>query len=64
MATSEVARFKAEQENAARLGLSGPAIVSQHTFSEQRAERGAQRIFQLLAQGQYEGAKAQMDAPN
>jgi DNA-nicking Smr family endonuclease len=66
MAQSDVAQFReqqARQEEAARVGLSGPAVVSRHDFIEARAERGAERILQLLAQGRYAEAEAQMDLP-
>jgi hypothetical protein len=67
MATSEVAHFReqqARQEEAAYLSLSGPAIVSRHDFIAARAERGAERILQLLAQGKYEEAERQMNLPD
>lgn len=67
MAHSDVAKFREHQaveEETARLGLSGPAIVSRHDFIEARAERGAARILQLLAQGKYAEAAAQMNLPN
>jgi len=66
MAQSDVTQFREQQacqEEAARLGLSGPAIVSRHDFIEARAERGAERILQLLAQGRYAEAEAQMNLP-
>lgn len=64
---SDVTQFRelqASQEAAARLGLTGSAIVSRHDFIEARAERGAARILQLLVQGRYAEAEAQMDLPN
>ncbi|MGH2479838.1 MAG: hypothetical protein ACRDHW_09305 [Ktedonobacteraceae bacterium] len=67
MPASEIAHFReqqARQEEAAHLGLSGPAIVARHDFIEARAERGARRILQLLAQGRHEEAEAQMNLPN
>lgn len=67
MNTSEVAQFRkrqAAQETAARLGLTAPAIVSRHDFIEARAERGAAQILQLLAQGRYAEAEAQMNLPD
>jgi hypothetical protein len=67
MATSEIARFReqqARQEEAARLGLSGPAVVSRHDFIEARAEQGAKCILQLIARGRYAEAEAQMNLPN
>lgn len=67
MPTSEIARFReqqARQEEAARLGCSGPALVSRHDFIEARATRGAERILALLAQGRYREAEAQMNLPD
>ncbi len=52
--SSEVARFREQQaleEQAARLGFSGFAITARHDFIEARAQRGAERILQLLAEG-------------
>lgn len=67
MTMSEIARFReqqSQQEEAARLGLAGPAIVSRHDFINARAERGAERILQLLAQGNYKEAEQQMNLPD
>lgn len=64
---SEVARFREQQvrqEEAAHLGLSGPAIVSRHDFIEARVERGAARLLFLLAHGRYEEVEAQMNLPD
>lgn len=64
---SEVALFReqqAQQEMAARLGLSGPAIMARHDFIEARAELGAQRILHLLAQGRYAEAEVQINLPD
>jgi hypothetical protein len=67
MPTSEIAHFReqqAQQEEAARSGLIGPAIVSRHDFIEARVERGATCILHLLAQGKYEEAAQQMNLPD
>ena len=67
MNQSDVTYFREHQalcEAAARLGLSGPAIVSRHDFIEARAARGAARILQLLVQGKYAEAERQMDLPD
>ncbi|HEU5376903.1 MAG TPA: hypothetical protein VFV38_15815 [Ktedonobacteraceae bacterium] len=67
MTMSEIARFKeqqAQQEEAARSGFSGPAIVARHDFIEARAEQGAERILQLLTHGRYEEAEQHMNLPN
>lgn len=67
MAHSDIAQFRAHQalrEEAAHLGLSGPAIISRHDFIEARATQGAARILQLLAHGKCEEAEAQMNAPD
>ncbi|HEU5376587.1 MAG TPA: hypothetical protein VFV38_14210 [Ktedonobacteraceae bacterium] len=67
MTTSEIVRFRGQQtqqEEAAHSGLSGLAIVSRHDFIEARAERGAARILQLLAQGHHEEAERQMNLPD
>ncbi|HEY0756864.1 MAG TPA: hypothetical protein VGD98_23125 [Ktedonobacteraceae bacterium] len=63
---SEIAHLREQQiqqEEAGRLGLSGLAVVSRHDFIEARAERGAARILELLAHGQYAEAEAQMNLP-
>ncbi len=61
---SEIARFRqaqAEQEEAARLGLSGFASgFSRHAFIEARMERAAEHILQLLADGKHEEAEVLM----
>lgn len=64
---SEVARFRqrVEQEEAsARLGLTGFAIVAKHDAINARATRGAERILQLMEQGQHVQAHALMDRPD
>ncbi len=64
MIASEIASFReqqARQEEAAQLGLSGPAIVSSHAFIEARAQAGAEHILWLLAAGQEEEARRLME---
>lgn len=64
---SEITRFRerqAQEAAAARLGLSGPAIVSRHDFIEARAEQGAASILRMIAQGRFEEAAAKMDLPD
>jgi hypothetical protein len=61
---SEIARFReeqAEQEAAARQGLSGFASgFSRHAFIEARMDRAIEHILQLLADGKQEEAEALM----
>ncbi len=67
MAHSDIAQFRerqAAEEVAAHLGLVGPAIVARHDFIEARAERGAARLLQLIAQGRHAEAEAQMNVPD
>lgn len=67
MPGSEVAHFceqQACQEEAVHLGCSGLALVARHDFIEARATRGAEHILQLLAQGRYQDAEAQMNLPD
>jgi len=64
---SEVARFREQQaleEQAARLGLSGYAITARHDFIEARAQRGAERILQLIAEGKEAEALTLMNEPH
>ncbi len=63
MAVSEIASFReqqAHQQEAAQLGLSGPAIVSSYAFIEAHAEH----ILRLLATGQEEEARRLMEQAN
>ena len=67
MASSDIAEFRkqqAAQEASANLGLSGPAMVARHDFMTARAERGADTILQLVAQGRHEEAQALMMQPD
>lgn len=67
MSQSEIVLFHTEQtlrEEAAILGLCGPALVARHDFIEARAERGAAQIVQLLSQGKDAEAQAQMELPD
>ncbi len=64
---SEVARFREQQalqEQAAHLGLSGFAITARHAFIEARAQRGAERILQLIADGKEAEALKLMNESN
>lgn len=64
---SEVARFRERQaleEQAAHLALSGFAIAARHDFIVARAQRGAERILQLLAEGKEAEALTLMNAPD
>jgi hypothetical protein len=61
MAESEVARFREQQaleEEAAKRGLYGLAIVASHASINARMEIGAKRIFQLIEAGKHEEAQA------
>jgi hypothetical protein len=67
MASSDVAAFRkqqAAQEAAACPGLSGPAMVARHDFMTARAERGADTILHLIAQGRHEETQALMIQPD
>jgi len=62
---SDVARFRQQQEleeEAAKRGLYGPAVVANHESITARMERDAERINErvrlLLKQGKHEEAKA------
>lgn len=60
MTTSEVAHFKhqqALQETAAQLGLSGLAAVTRHAVITARLEQEAERLIQLMQDGQIEQAE-------
>jgi hypothetical protein len=64
---SEVARFREQQalqEQAAHLGLLGFAITARHDFIEARAQRGASRILQLIAEGKQAEALTLMNEPD
>ena len=57
MAGSEVVRFieqQALQEQAAFLGLYGPAAVARHESIIARMDRGAELLLQLLQEGKHE----------
>ena len=61
---SEIARFRAQQaltEQAAVLGLSGPAMVSRHDFIEKRMEQGTMHIQLLMDAGRHDEAFAIME---
>src|SRR5215469_8910272 len=62
---SEVARFRQQlalEEEAAWLGLYGPAEVAQHERIIAYMERGAERIFRLLDEGKHEEAVELMNS--
>lgn len=64
---SEVARFREQQaleEQATHLGLSGFAITSRHDFIVARAQRGAERILRLIAEGKEAEALVLMNEPD
>jgi hypothetical protein len=63
MAESEVAQFREQQalqEEAARQGLYGLAVVASHELITARMEIGAQRILTLFQEGKQEEAVALM----
>ncbi len=64
---SEIARFRERQaleEKSARLALTGYAITSRHDFIIARAQRGAERILQLIDEGKHTEAQALMNTEN
>lgn len=66
MSTSKIASFRERQtleETSARLGLTGLAQMATHEAINARAQRGAQRILQLVEQGQHAQAIALMEQP-
>jgi len=61
---SEVAYFRqrqASEEEAARRGLYGLAIVASHELITARMERGAERILRLITEGKHDEAVALMN---
>jgi uncharacterized protein YprB with RNaseH-like and TPR domain len=61
---SDIARLRrriALEEEAARLGLTGLAIVASHEIITARMERGAERILQLIEEGKHAEAVALMN---
>lgn len=63
---SEVGRLRhqiEQEEEAMRLGLSGPAIMARHELINARAERAAAYILWLVEQGRHEEACALMEQP-
>ena len=61
---SDIARLRrriALEEEAARLGLTGLAIVASHEIITARMERGAERILQLIEEGKQAEAVALMN---
>lgn len=66
MATSHVAQFRASQssqEQSARMGLQGYALITRYDVIMARAQRGAERILQLLEEGKQEQAYALWNMP-
>jgi hypothetical protein len=66
MTVSQVAQFRASQalqEQSARMGLQGYALTTSHDIILARAQRGADRILQLLEEGNYEQAHALWNMP-
>jgi hypothetical protein len=64
MSKSEVATFREQQalqEQAARRGLYGLAMVASHEAITVRMERGAQRIVRLFEEGKPQEAIALME---
>ena len=58
---SEVAYFRqrqASEEEAARWGLYGLAVVASHEIITARMERGAERILRLITEGKHDEAVA------
>ncbi len=61
---SEVAYFRqrqASEEEAARRGLYGLAVVASHEIITARMERGAERILRLITEGKHDEAVALMN---
>ena len=52
-----------QEEEAARLGFCGPAMVARHAWINARAERAAARILWLIEQGRHTEAYALLDQP-
>ncbi len=66
MSKSEVVNIReriALEEQAMRLGFSGPAIVASHKAITARMERGAERILKLFEEGKQQEAVALMSTP-
>ncbi len=64
---SEVAQFRerqAQEEQASRLGLYGPAIVANHNSITARLQLGAERITRLMQEGKMQEAVQLMDRPD
>ena len=64
---SEVAQFRerqAQEEQASRLGLYGPAIVANHNSITARLQLGAERITRLMQEGKMQEAVQLMDQPD
>ncbi len=64
MAESEVAKFRQDQalqDEAARQGLYGLAVVANHASITARMERGADHLLKLIEAGKHEEAIALME---
>jgi hypothetical protein len=64
MSKSEIANFRDQQaleEQAMRLGFSGPAIVASHAAINARMQRGAERILKLIEEDKHAEAIALME---
>ena len=67
MNKSEVARFREQQalqEQSARWGLYGPAIVANHESITARLQQGADRILNLVHEGKMQEAVQLMNQPD
>ncbi len=67
MPESEIARFRQEQtlqEQAARQGLNGLAMVASHEFITARMERATDRLLRLIHEGRHEEAILLMETPS
>jgi hypothetical protein len=64
MSKSEVAMLREQielEEQAMRLGFSGPAIVTSHAAINARMQCGAERILKLAEEGKHQEAVALME---
>src|SRR5690348_10175767 len=64
---SEIARFRERQaleEESVWQALTGYAITARHDFITARAQRGAERILQLIDEGRHEEAQVLMNTDN
>ncbi len=64
---SEVAHFRerqAQEEQASRWGLYGPAVVANHNSITARLQQGAERITRLMQEGKTQEAAQLMEQPD